>query len=99
MCDAEALVQVRREAGGTGTLIIEVYIGGILETSHAEPVSNIVNDDGGSGLQPSRIVVPLPSIDGAPVSNGNGISVRMYVQGGNGKKIWWSYMDLSGVNP
>ncbi len=99
VCDVEVLVQVRREAEAAGTLVIEVYVGGLLETSHSEPVSNLVDDDVGAELPPDQIVVLVPSVDGDPVSSVNDMTVRLYVQSGNGNKVWWSYTDVSGVNP
>ncbi len=57
------------------------------------------DDDVGAELPPTQIIVPLATVDGDPVSSVNDITVRLYVQSGNGKKIWWSYTDVSGVNP
>ena len=99
VCDVDVLIQVRREAQATGTLVIEVYVGGLLETSQTEPVSNLVDDDAGAGLPPDQIIVPVPSVGGETESSVNDMTVRLYVQSGNGKKVWWSYTELDGVNP
>ena len=94
VCDVDVLIQARREAEASGILVIEVWVGGLLETSQTEPVSNLVDDDTGAGLPPNQIIVPVPSVDGV-----NDMTVRLYVQSGNGKKVWWSYTELDGVNP
>ena len=62
-------------------------------------MSNLVDDDAGAGLPPSQIIVPVPSVGGETVSSVNDMTVRLYVQSGNGKKVWLSYTELDGVNP
>jgi len=93
----EVLVQARREQGGTGTLVIEVYSGGGLEASDSVSVSTIV-DDSNMSVPPTQLVVEVPSVDGQNVSTVNDMTVRVYVQSGNGKKVWWSYTELTGLN-
>ena len=97
LSDVEVLVQVRREVDSAGTLWIEVYSGGLLETSANLPVSSLVDDDNMS-IPPTQIVVPVPSVNGQSESAVNDMTVRMYVQSGNGKKLFWSYTDLTGTN-
>ena len=90
VCDVDVLIQARREADAAGTLVIEVYVGGVLETSQMELVSSLVGN---------QIIVPVPSLDGDLVSRVNDMTVRLYVQSGDGKKVWWSYTTVTGVNP
>ena len=93
--DVEASVQVRREKDGSGTLWIEVYVGGLLETSTSVPVSSLIDDDNMS-IPPSQIVVPVPSVNGQGELAVNDMTIRLYVQSGNGKKIYWSYTEVTG---
>ncbi len=62
------------------------------------PVSSLVDDDADAGLPPTQIVVPVPSVNGQSESAVNDMTVRLFVQSGDGSKIFWSYTDLTGTN-
>ena len=71
VCDVDVLIQARREAGAVGTLVIEVYVGGVggpPETSQTEPVSTLVDNRARAGLPASQIIVPVPSVGGDPAA-------------------------------
>lgn len=90
----EVLLQVRREAGTEGTFRIEIRSSGLLEKKTEDiPMTSIVDDD--STASPDQLIV-LPSLDGAPVSALDNLQVRVFIVSGNGKKVFWSYTEVSG---
>ena len=98
VCNVEVVVQVRREQDAAGSLRIDVYSGGLLEAAETIPLSSVV-DDSNMSVPPDSFVVFVPLLGGDPVSVVNELTLRVFVQSGNGKKVWWSYTEVKGTNP
>ncbi len=94
--DVQAVVQLRREDALTGDVVIEVYRGGALETSQTVPTANIVSD-ASPGSPPTQVVVDLPTLTGLDVSAVNDLTIRIYIDNGNNKTLWWSYAEVTGI--
>jgi hypothetical protein len=97
VADVQALVQLRRESTLTGDVKIDVYRGGVLETSQTVATANIATN-ADMGVPATQVVVPVPGLTGLDVSEVNGLTVRVYVSGGNNKTLWWSYAEVTGLN-
>ena len=61
MDDLQVLVKVRAEVDATGTLVIEVYSGAMLQTSDTFPLSNIADNDN-LAVPRGALFVPVPSV-------------------------------------
>ena len=85
------------ENGIQGTFVVEVYSGGLLEATTSVPTGDIATNNN-MAIPPTQVSVPVPSLDGQDVSAINDLTVRIYVTGGNGKKVWWSYTEVTGLN-
>jgi hypothetical protein len=94
--NVQTVVHVRKETGLTGTLHVDVYVGGALQASQSVPTNTILDDTTPQFV--TQIIVPVPAIQGQPVSSVNDVTVRLYITSGNGKKLFWSYARLTGLN-
>ncbi len=93
----EALLELRRESDATGTFRIEVWVDGSVATTQDVNMTTLVDDSAGG--PPDQIIVSVPSLGGESVSLLDSLQVRVFIVSGNGKKVFWSYTELTGVNP
>jgi hypothetical protein len=92
----KATAHVRKETGLTGTLHVDVYVGGVLRASQSLSADSILDDS--TPKFTTQIIVPIPSIQGQPVAAVNDVTVRLYITSGNGKRLFWTYANLTGLN-